>query len=162
MLNYHLIYTKPKCEDKAAFRLIEAGFDVMNPKLKERRYLHGRLQDAVGPLFPCYIFVRLDIPADYRLIKYTRGVRSIIGPEGVPSVVPDVIIGEIKERMKDGFITISPRRFSPGDEVMIKAGCLKGLGAVFEKELKAGDRVSILLKAVNVRAVVEAAALEGA
>ncbi len=162
MLNWHLIYTKPKCEDRVAFRLIEAGFDVMNPKLKERRCLHGVIRDAVGPLFPCYLFARLDMPADYRLIKYTRGVRSVVGPEGVPSALPDAIVGEIKERMKDGFITVGPRRFSPGDEVMIKAGCFKGLSAVFERELQAGDRVSILLNAVNARAVVEAAALEGA
>ena len=60
--------------------------------------------------------------------------------------------------MRDGIITIKPK-FKPGEEVLIKGGPFQGLNAVFEKELKGIERVSILLKTINARLVVDSALL---
>lgn len=160
MLNWFLIYTKPKCEDSVSFKLMEKGFAVLNPKIKERKYLRRKLQYVVSPLFPCYIFMQFDSPKDYRLIKYTRGVKTIVGTEDVPAVVPVEIIKSIQDRMEEGFVNITRRKFSAGEEVLIKAGPFEGFNAVFEKELRGTERVSILLKAVNARVVADGAILE--
>lgn len=160
MLNWFLIYTKPRCEDSVSGRFVENGFEVLNPKIEERRHIRRKLQDVVSSLFPCYIFVRFDNPNDYRLIKYTRGVKSVVGPENIPSAVPEDIIGKIRERMDGGLIRIQPGSFICGEDVSIQAGPFEGLEAVFEKELKGSERVSILLKAVNARVVVDASILK--
>ena len=122
MRNWHLIYTKPKNEDIVEHKLQLAGFEALNAKLKQRRYLRRRLQDSVSPLFPCYLFARFDTPSDYRLIKYTRGIKKIIGAEGLPTVVPDEIISSMWEREEQGVITIMPPSFESGEEVLIKDG----------------------------------------
>lgn len=160
MIKWFLIYTKPGCEDSVSSKFFENGFEVLNPKIEERRYIRRKLQDVVSPLFPCYIFVHFDPPKDYRLIKYTRGVKSIVGTENIPSVVPERVIDQIRARMDGGVVHIQPGSFAPGEEVSIKAGPFEGLEAVFEKELKGSERVSILLRTVNARVVVDASILK--
>jgi len=160
MLNWFLIYTKPRCEDSVSAKLLESGFEVLNPKIEERRYIRRKLQNVISPLFPCYIFVRFDNPRDYRLIKYTRGVKTVVGPEHIPSVVPQEITDQIKKRMEGGAIHIRHAMFTPGEDVSIKAGPFEGLEAIFEKELKGTERVSILLKTINARVVVDASILD--
>jgi len=92
---------------------------------------------------------------DYRLIKYTRGIKKIVGPEGLPTVVPDEIINSIWEREEQGFITAMPPSFEPGEEVLIKDGPFQDFEAVFQREIKGIERVSILLKAINARLIVD-------
>lgn len=158
--NWFLIYTKPRCEDRVSFKLLNAGFDVLNSKLKERKFIRRKLQDAVSPLFPCYIFARFDCSRDLGLIRYTIGVRDVVGSEGAPTPLPERVVDELRERMANGYITITPRTFDPGEELIIKSGSLEGFHAVFVKELKGTERVSILLKTLNARAIVEVAVLE--
>jgi transcriptional antiterminator RfaH len=160
MLNWFLIYTKPRCEDSVSTRFTDNGFEVLNPKIEERRYIRRKLQDVVSSLFPCYIFVRFESPKDYRLVKYTRGVKNIVGSENTPFVVPQEIIDQINKRAEGGVIHIRPGSFVTGEDVSIKAGPFEGLEAIFEKELKGSERVSILLKAVNARVVVDASILK--
>ena len=160
MLNWFLIYTKPRCEDSVSVKLVESGFEVLNPKIEERRYIRRKLQNVISPLFPCYVFVRFDNPRDYRLIRYTKGVKTVVGPEHIPSVVPQGITDQIKKRMEGGAIRVQTVRFVRGEEVSIKAGPFEGLQAVFEKELKGSERVSILLKSINARVVVDPSILD--
>lgn len=162
MLNWYLIYTKANHEDAVASKLVRAGFQVLNPKIRERRYVKNQLKDVLFPLFPCYIFVEFDSSANYRLIKYTRGIKSVVGPENSPTVVSPGIVREIKRRSTAGTHEIKTMSFEPGQEVLIKAGPLEGFMAVFEKELKGTERVSILLKSMGARAVVDPAMLEKA
>ena len=160
MLNWFLIYTKPRCEESVSGKFVENGFEVLNPKIVERRFIRRKLQDVVSSLFPCYIFLRFDCQRDYRLVRYTRGVKSVVGPENIPSAVSEDIIAQIRERMADGAIRIQPSSFIPGEDVSIQAGPFEGLDAVFEKELKGSERVSILLKTLNARVVVDASVLK--
>ena len=159
MPNWYLVYTKPSKEDFVADKFIERGFDVVNPKIRERKYIRRKLREVISPLFPCYIFVRFDVPKDYHLVKYTRGVRRIVGVEGMPSVVPEWIIETVIEKTKNGPITVKPNSLKPGEKVLIKGGPFEGLDAVFEKELKGQERVCILLNAINARIVIDRALL---
>lgn len=160
MTNWYIVYTKPRSEDIVSQKFGDCGFEVLNPKFRERKYFRRRLQEVTTHLFPCYIFVRFDLMRDYRLVKYTRGVRRVVGTENIPTAVPNDIIDSIRCRMEDGVVSVSPRRFEQGEEVLIKAGAFEGLNAVFEKDLKGTERVSILLKTINARVVVDSALLE--
>ncbi len=160
MENWYLIYTKARAEDLVSMKLLDAGLDVMNPKIKQRRYVRRKLTDTISPLFPCYVFVRFDLEYDYRKVRYTRGVRRVVGTGEMPDVVPDAIVESIRQKMKDGPVEIKPSEFEPGDEVYIKGGPMEGFAAVFEREIKGSERVSILLRAVNVRVVTDRAMVE--
>jgi transcription elongation factor/antiterminator RfaH len=162
MLNWYLIYTKPKKEDIVSHKLILAGFSVLNSKIKERKCYRKRVREVISSLFPCYIFVKFDNPRDLRFIKYTRGVKRIVGTDNTPTIVSQQIINSINRRMEEGIITIGPPDFKSGEEVVIKDGPFQGFEAVFERKFKGSERVSILLKAINARFVVDGAFLRRA
>lgn len=154
MENWFLIYTKPKCEDMVATRLDGAGFSTLNPKVRERRYTRGKVVEAVSPLFPSYVFARFEKFRDYHLIRYTRGIKWVLRNEDGPAEIPDNVIESISARTQDGFVTIR-NAFSPGQTVLVKGGPFEGFTAIFEKEMSGMERVSILLKAINVRLVID-------
>lgn len=158
MMEWFLAYTKPKHEDSVEYRLKGAGFEVLNPKLRERKLYRRKITDVQSPLFPCYVFIRFDRLNDYHLIKYTRGIKWVLCNENGPASIKNEIIDSIQARLENGSITIK-NGFEPGEKVVIKGGPFEGFNAVFEKEMKGSERVSILLKAINVRVVVDSSLL---
>ena len=83
-------------------------------------------------------------------------MRIISDPSGNPCVVDDQIIAQIRSRLKDGYIYMDQAVFHPGDKVMIQEGPLAGLTGIFQ-QLKARDRVLMLLNIINYQARIEVA-----
>ncbi len=157
--NWYAIYTKPSHEDLVARHLQLAEFSVLNPSVRKRRFYRGRLTTVKEKLFPCYIFARFDPERDYRMIKYTRGVRYVIGSSsGIPYAVDTSIIESIISRMKDGLIDLSVNELKPGDPVVIADGPMNGFEGVFLCQ-RPKDRVLILLREVSCRMEIEKQAL---
>jgi len=159
MEHWYCIYTKQGMTEQVCRRLSElSGIEVLNPKLRINKFRRGRLSDVVEDLFPGYFFSRLDLSPYYRLIKYTRGVKSFVGDfSGKPYIVEDSIIQEIRSRITDGFVRIgqSCLRFEEGDRIMIKDGPLQGFPGIFLQDLHARERVLILLNAITYQAKIE-------
>ena len=146
---WHAIYTKPGKEDSVAFRLQGIGIEVLNPKLKSKKYKRNKIVEVVEPLFPCYLFANFDKEKYTHLITYTRGVRYIVGKRN-PILVFDEIINTIKGSMEEGnIVVVKPQRFEKGDRVLIKEGPFKDFYGIFEKEVKGYERVMILLDAIS-------------
>ncbi len=144
-MNWYAIYTKPKSEDSIAHLLRNAGFETLNPKIKVVKYVRKKYVDVIEQLFPSYIFAFFDSDKHSHMIRYTRGVRYVIG-QGYPIIVPDEIINAIKERMKDGVVIPVPEDFSKGERVMIKEGPFKNFYGIFEKNIPGRKRAMILLE----------------
>jgi transcription antitermination factor NusG len=87
-------------------------------------------------------------------VKYTRGVKRVVGVREIPVPIPDEVIHEIKSREVNGLIEIDKYGEKPevGDEIEVVEGPLKGLRGVFKKELTAKERVLILLNYVTYQA----------
>ncbi len=148
---WYAIYTKPNKEDSIAFRLQDIGLGVLNPKIKLKKFRNKKLVEVIEPLFPCYLFAEFDKEKYSHLIKYTRGVRYIVGKDN-PLSVHDEIIHSIKERMTDGNIIIpKPQHFKEGDRVVIREGPFKNFYGIFEREIKGKERVMILLEVLHYR-----------
>jgi len=146
---WHAIYTKPGKEDTVAFRLQGIGIEVLNPKLKSKKYKRNKIVEVLEPLFPCYLFANFDKEKYTHLITYTRGVRYIVGKRN-PVVVVDEIINTIKGSMEEGnILVVKPQRFEKGVRVLIKEGPFKDFYGIFEKEVKGHERVMILLETLN-------------
>jgi len=158
MKNWYCIYTKPKMEEAVSGQLLTLpDIEVFQPKLKRSSLRRGKLQEKTEHLFPCYLFSRFTPSRYYHLITYTRGVKRIISdPSGHPCIVDDQIIAQIRSRLKDGYIYMEPNIFNPGDKVMIQEGPLAGFTGIFQ-QLKARDRVLMLLNFINYQARIEVA-----
>lgn len=153
---WYCIYTKANCEDSVCTKLGRLdGIELFNPKLKRRVYVNMKVREQVEELFPCYIFSKINIFEYCHLITFTRGVRRFVGsPSGSPSVVDESIIGFLQSRVKEGYVSFEPCKFHQGEEVAITAGPFGGLMGTL-MEMKAQDRVMILLKAIQYQARVE-------
>jgi len=95
--------------------------------------------------------VLFDYPQQYRLVKYTRGVKTLVGNEDGPIPIQGEIISEIRKREINGYIELEKygREPSLGDEIQVMEGPFKGLKGLFKKELSGKDRAIILLNYVS-------------
>jgi transcription antitermination factor NusG len=143
MKKWYVINTRPKKEFQVERLLEEGGFDVYNPKYKQ--------EGSVRPFFTGYEFVLFDYPQQYRLVKYTRGVKTLVGNEDGPIPIQGEIISEIRKREINGYIELEKygREPSLGDEIQVMEGPFKGLKGLFKKELSGKDRAIILLNYVS-------------
>jgi transcriptional antiterminator RfaH len=89
------------------------------------------------------------------LVKYTRGVKTIVNFGGKIVPLHDEFIAYIKDKLEDGVATIQPKGFKKGEKIVIKDGPFKGLSGIFEKELDGKERVAILLDGINFSAKME-------
>jgi len=152
---WFVVSTKPKNEDRAANNFTSGGIEALAPKLKLRKYKDGKFINVVEQMFPGYIFVKFHPIDDFHLIKYTRGVKTIVhfGEKIVP--VHDEVIAFIRSKLEDGVATIEKKQFKKGEKILVKDGPFKGLSGIFEKELEGKDRVMILLDSVKFAATIE-------
>jgi transcriptional antiterminator RfaH len=146
MERWFVLNTKPKKEFHVEKLFTEGGFTIYNPK-----YLY---EDKIKPFFPGYEFILFDFPAHYQLVRYTRGVKRVVGARGVPTPIPEDAILEIKSREVNSLIEVNKYGQEPtiGDEIEVVAGPLKGLRGIFKKELTPKERVLILLSYVSYQA----------
>jgi len=144
-----VVNTKPKNEDRAATNLSGGGMEVLAPKLKFRRYKNGRFVHAIEQMFPGYIFVKFDPIDDFRLVKYARGVKTIVHFADRIIPVQEAAIDFIRSKLENGIATVEKKKFEKGGKVLIKEGPFKGLSGIFEKELEGKERVMILLDSVK-------------
>ncbi|MBI5408608.1 MAG: hypothetical protein HZA14_04515 [Nitrospirae bacterium] len=149
-MNWYVLYTKPGCEDSAARLINNIGIETFSPKIKTTRYRRGGFNDIIEPLFPSYIFAFFDAERQSRALKYTRGVRYIIGKENPSRVFPE-IIDAIKERMNGDIVTPVRDNFSNGDNVLITCGPFKDFHGIFERYIPGKERAMVLLEALQCR-----------
>jgi transcriptional antiterminator RfaH len=148
---WYAIYTKPRKEDSVAFQLQNIGIEVLNPKLKLKKFKNNRFLEVVETLFPCYLFAYFEKDKYSHLITYTRGVRYIVGKSN-PVLVRDEVISSIKEGMgEDNIIVMKTPQFKQGDHVSVREGPFKEFRGIFEREVKGPERVMILLSTLNCR-----------
>ena len=149
MRRWFVVNTKPKNEDRATHNLLAANYEVVNPKIRMRKYKETGFSELVEPLFPSYIFVHFDPVDDYYMIKYARGVKKIVSFAGKIVPLQDELIDFIQAQLTDGVARIQKKKFKKGEKVFIKEGPFKGLAGVFQRELEGEERVMILLEGIN-------------
>ena len=152
---WYAVYTKPKKEDSVSFLLKNLNIEILNPKLKTKKFKRNKLTDVIEPLFPCYIFANFNKEKHAHIIAYTRGVRYIVGKEN-PKEINENIINILKSNMDaDNTVTIKPPKFKRGERVYIREGPLKDFYGIFERELKSSERVIILLETINYKVEID-------
>lgn len=143
MENWFVLNTKPKKEFQVEKLFIEGGFEIYSPK-----YLYEK---KIKPFFPGYEFIHFDYPSQYQMVRYTRGVKRVVGNREGPISIEEVLIQQIKAREINGLIELYKygEEPEPGDEIVVMEGPLKGLRGIFKRELSEKERVLILLNYVT-------------
>jgi transcriptional antiterminator RfaH len=146
MKRWYAIHTKPRQEELAAEHLERQEFEIYLPKIKQARRFRQRWRDTIEPLFPRYLFIRLDLGRDnVAPIRSTRGVTKLVSFNGLPATVPGPLIDALLESADPDTGLLHPHedRFKPGATVTIINGPLAGLEAIFQAH--DGEARSIIL-----------------
>ncbi len=157
MRNWYCIYTKWGQEDTVYNKLAELPeLEFFNPKLKRKKRIRGKYKEVIEELFPCYVFSNFNPYKYFHMIKYTRGVRRIVGDcVGNPYTVDESLIEFLKSKMENGFVRVKTSEFIQGEKVIVMDGPFSGQEGIFVNELKSNERVMLLLSIIQSQVRVE-------
>lgn len=147
---WYLIQCKPREAFRAEEHLKNQHLECFLPIHQVKRQRRGRAQWVAEPLFPHYLFIRLNDESNWGVIRSTRGVSRIVDFNGKPAPVMDEIINALRHHSKLLQIAGSQPKplYSPGESVLITDGCFRELEAIV-KTAKGEDRVILLLNILN-------------
>ena len=145
MSHWYLIHTKIRQEAVALSNLERQGYRCFLPLCHAEKLRRGKLQVVQEPLFPRYLFIRLDTDTQsqsWSPIRSTLGVSRLVMFGQTPGRVGDELI----ERLQAQHNASTPAQtlFQPGDPVTITQGPFAGLEAMYQMAC-GEERVMVLL-----------------
>ena len=144
-MRWYAIQTKVNREKDVERRLKDLRLEVFLPWMRARRRIGSRFHWVLAPLFPGYVFCRLDMVVSGKAARYSPGVKDFLTFGSRIAEVSENIIEALRERCPGGVAEIDPVNAKPGDIVRINEGPFSGLEAIFEEKLKGSERVAVLL-----------------
>jgi transcription elongation factor/antiterminator RfaH len=148
--HWYAVQTK-RCEEHRVVQHLELKRVATFLPLIESppRHPRARVRTHLEPLFPGYLFVEMrpveTDPGDWQVVRWTPGVRRIVGTADIPVPVPVEAMEAIRARVAElGFVRPG-QRFSAGTRVRVRVGPLSGLEGVFDRPMSRRGRVQVLL-----------------
>ncbi len=154
-LHWYALHTQPHREPQVAHLLLDKGIEVFLPIVSVRHRRYGRVE---RPLFPCYLFARLDLDIEgLSPVRWTPGLRRVVAFGERPVSIPDEVISRLSERVREMQEAggLPAHDFKPGDRLVITHGPLRGLEAVFQGPMRPSERVRVLIEFLGQLAEVE-------
>ena len=145
-LRWYAIQTKANREKEVEKRLCDLDLEVFLPWMRARRRIGSRFHWVLAPLFPGYVFCRLDMVLSGKAARYSPGVKDFLTFGSRIAEVGDSIVQGLRERCPGGVAEFDPVSAKAGDLVRINEGPFAGLEAIFEQKLKGSERVAVLLE----------------
>lgn len=119
-----MLYTKPQHEKKVAEYLSCSNVQHFLPTIRTLKIWAGKKRYVNLPLFPSYVFVRLENIRHYFESLQIPGVLYFVKTGSQVASVKECIIGKLQAIVSNNLhdIEISAEHFSPGTSLCINAG----------------------------------------
>ena len=151
-LSWYLVHTKPRQEDIALANLLRQGYECYLPQMRIERIRRRKAEVATEPMFPRYLFIRLDSSdqgKSWSPIRSTLGVSQLVHFGSRAAKVDNTLVDLLRERER-----ALPREamFHSGDSVVITDGPFAGIEAIYQTsdaERRAFILLEILAKPVS-------------
>lgn len=149
---WNVVYTNARQEATAAHWLKRSGYEVLFLKYKTRVRHARRVEDAIRPYFPRYVFMAAQASQGLASAFSAPGVSTVLYCGDKPLAVPQPVIDELSGRAdSDGLIREATGiqrnqrvRLRQGQEVRVDHGPFEGfIGMV---ELDRGVEVRVWLR----------------
>ena len=128
--SWFALRVKSRCEKAVAAMAHSKGFEEFLPVYRCRRTWSDRLKSVELPLFPGYVFCRLD-PLHRLPLLTTPGVLHLVGIGRTPIPIDEGEIASIRIAVQSG-LSIEPWTFLEcGQRVRLEKGPLAGLEGIF-------------------------------
>lgn len=147
---WYVIQCKGGESFRAADHLGYQGYEVFHPVLEVQKKRRGKLEWVTEPLFPYYLFIRLDrLASNWRPIRSTRGVLKIVTfGLGTPVPVGDALVETLRAHGNERQDSTVNLYFRAGEIVEITEGPFKDLQGVFTSH-KGEERAIVLLNMLH-------------
>jgi transcription antitermination factor NusG len=130
---WHVVYTMPNNERKVVSRITDMGIESYLPLQKVIRQWRDRKKKLEVPLFPNYVFVKVDEPRRGSLMS----IRELVGFVSIgkkPVVVKEEEILAIQHATNQDLRVVPEEKFCEGKKVRIGYGQFSGLeGTIVQK-----------------------------
>ncbi len=137
---WQVMYIRPNFEKKVASKLKEKAIEHFLPTRTEIRQWHDRKKKIVVPVFPGYLFVKVN-EADSLQVYLIDGFVRFLTTGSYTDTLSDKQMAAIKQLFETDYEIIG-QPLRTGEPVMITGGPLIGLEGVIEEEQENG-RVSV-------------------
>jgi transcriptional antiterminator RfaH len=143
------VRSRPKSEHIAARNLRQFAHldEVFCPRIRyEKPTRRGKVW-FIEALFPGYFFARFDLVLDLRAVNAAPGVTGVLHFADFYPELAAPFIDELRAEFpeEENAIRVIHPQISPGDEIVVTEGAMKGLKTVVTRLVGGGDRVAVLL-----------------
>jgi transcriptional antiterminator RfaH len=142
---WYLVHTKPRQEDVALVNLQRQGYECYLPQMRIERIRRRRAEITTEPMFPRYLFIRLDSSdqgKSWSPIRSTLGVSQLVHFGARAAKVDDTLVDLLRQRER---ALPTEAMFHSGDSVVITDGPFAGIEAIYQT-VDAERRAFILLE----------------
>ena len=129
ILPWYALQVASRCEKAVASGLALRGYCEFLPLFRSRRRWSDRFQDVDLPLFPGYVFCRLD-PSRRLPVLLIPGVIRIVGLGKAPIPVDDGEIAAVQTVVKSGLLMRPWPFLKAGQRVTIEEGPLRNVAGI--------------------------------
>jgi transcriptional antiterminator RfaH len=149
-VNWYVVQTKPGDEHRVETHLLNQEIETFLPLLETHQYYNGKMIQRIKPLFPNYLFARLNLKLHYYKVKWTRGVSKILGTGDGPVPISEKVFQTIRQRVRRDNLVKLEEEWKEGDIIQITSGPFKELTGIFQKKMSDKGRVRVLLSLIGV------------
>lgn len=155
-LPWFAVHVRSKCEVVVSAALRAKGYEEFLPLYRARHHWSDREKSIELPLFPGYLFCRLDLGARFLPVLTTPGIVRIVGAGPTPIAVGENEIATIQAIIQSGLPALPCPFLTVGEPIVIERGPLAGLeGIVLHADKKLRLVVSVLLLQRSVAVEIE-------
>lgn len=143
---WYAIHVQSKFEKVASTVLRDKGLEEFLPLYSVKRQWSDRVKQVDLPLFPGYLFCRIDIAGRLLPVVTTPGVRGVVSAGRYPIPVSEQEIEAVQAVVRSGLPVMPWPGLIAGAPVLIERGPLAGVeGIVLDVNKKYGLIVSVPL-----------------
>jgi transcriptional antiterminator RfaH len=147
--DWHVIKTARFKETYVRHQVLEIpGAEAYLPIVKLPKHCLKPAQSQFEPLFPGYVFARVDFAAHLLALRRLQAFHSIVCFDGKPACVEPNLVDDLRRRERGrGYINLHVRTepFQVNQSVRVVEGAFSGQHGLFLRYLDSTQRVCILL-----------------
>jgi len=133
IMNWYVVYTKPKWEKKVADKLSQLGIECYCPLITQIKQWSDRKKKVEVPLFNSYVFVQIE-DLDRNSVFQVPGVVRYLFWLGKPAIVRDEEINIIKNSLNASNIAdVSVTQIQVGDRIKLETGAFNNQNAIVQE-----------------------------
>ncbi|MEI1277384.1 UpxY family transcription antiterminator [Leptospira venezuelensis] len=143
--SWYAVYTNSRAEKKLALELSKKGVTQYLPIISTEKKWSDRIKTVLIPVFPSYVFVKIDIRTEKLKVLETPGAVRFVSIGEIPFAIENddiEIIRQLVTEYPDRIKIEREKMLAPGKKVRIRSGLFKDRKA---RVIRKGSKSSILV-----------------